>query len=1110
MKRIVAYFAERSLLVNLASVGLLIAGLVFILTAQREAFPNIEFDFVIVNTVYPGATADDVEKHISIPIEDELREVDGIEEIRSSSLEARSIVVVKLDPDLENKDKTINDIENAVDRVSDFPEDAEDPDITELEMSKTPVLEIALLDRIGIRGDKDEFELRRYTKILEDRLLEIDGVAKIDKRGYREREMIVEVNPDFLDAYHVAMNDIILALSRKNLNFPGGVIKKPEGEVLIRTIGEVQSADEIHDVLIRANDMGNWVRVGDVARVRDSFEDESIINKTSGRKAIMVTVIKKESADIINLVDRVRAEMGAFKKILPAHYELVAFNDLSYYVQRRLNVLVNNGILGFALVILSLLITLGWRISFVTALGIPIAFFGTFLWMAYSGVSINLMSMFGLIMVLGMIVDDAIIVSENVYRHLEAGEPIREAVITGTSEVIIPVGGTILTTIAAFSPLMFMSGIMGKFMWTLPAVITVALIASWIECMFILPSHIRDVERDSGKRKTSGSSEGRIFQFFKSRYSKVLSLVVGNRYKFIVGVFIFFAGTLVFARYNVKFILFPRGYIETFVIKAEAPTGTSVEDMSRKLSRIERIIAELPDAELDTFTSRAGIIQEDPHDPNTKMGSNYGVIIVHLTPAQGREREASRIIDWTRERCKPFLDEFDKLEFGEIHGGPPVGKAINVTIKGDDFDTLREIAREYKGYLMGIKGLKDVKDNFEEGKDEMRVIVDEKTAAMTGITVFDVASTVRSCYEGSVATTIKKTDEEIDIRVVFPESLRENLNSLKRIKVANRLGNLIPLSRVARFEKTRGISLINRKDWRRTISVTADIDEKAKGITSVSVNADLMEKFSDISSRFSGYTVSYEGEFKDTQESLTSLLKSFIVAAVVIYIILVSIFRSLVHPVIIMGVIPLTLLGVIWTFFFHGLPLSFLALMGVVGLTGVVVNDSIVLVDFIKKSRRNGLSPYDATIEAGAMRLRPVFLTTITTFLGLIPTAYGIGGYDPFLKPMAVSLSWGLAFGTLITLLVTPVLYNIFADIRRFIFKGEKEQYRPEFPPTTIREIEEEIESVVREDIMSEIRDEIKQEIRRSVREEMVNEKAAKNRQATEKRRSASNRKKKQ
>ncbi len=1088
MKRLVAYFAERSLLVNLFSVGLLIAGIVFIWTAQKEAFPNIEFDYIVVTTVYPGATAEDVEKHITISIEDELREVDGIEELFSNSLEARSIVVVKLDPDVENKDKTITDIKDAVDAVEDFPEDAEDPEVAELETSRMPVIEIAVINRNGIESDADEFELRRYAKILEDRLLEVDGVAKIDKRGYREREMIVEVSPALLDTYHVAMNDIIMALSKKNLNFPGGVVKKSDGEVLIRTIGEVQSAPEIANILIRANDLGNWVRVGDVASVRDSFEEERIINKTKGEKAIMITVIKKSSADIITLVDAVRAEVNSFRKVLPDNYELDLFNDLSYYVKRRLDVLVNNGIVGFILVVLSLLVTLGWRISLVTALGIPLAFFGTFLWMAYAGVTVNLMSMFGLIMVLGMIVDDAIIVSENVYRHMEMGKPVKEAVITGTSEVIIPVAGTIMTTIAAFSPLMFMSGIMGKFMWTLPAVVSVALIASWLECMFILPAHIGDVEGGSRRGTVHVPREGRLFQIFKEYYTRIIVVVVNNRYKSLIVIVLIFLGTLVFARFNLKFILFPEGNIETFTVKAEAPTGTSVEDMNKKLSKIERIIARLPDTELDTFTARAGIIQEQPNDPYTKLGSNYGIVIVHLTPALSRERQADQIIDWVREQCDPLADEFDKLEFDTVRNGPPVGKPISVAIKGDDFATLEKIADEYKRYLLTIKGLKDVKDNFEEGKDELRLVVNEKIAAITGITVYDVAATVRSCYEGTVATTIKKTDEEIDIRVIFPESLRENLASLQRIKIANRMGNLIPLSTVARFTPSTGISLINRKDWRRTISVTAEIDEKAPDVTSVAVNADLMEKFADISERYTGYTVNYEGEFKDTQESIRDLSRSFLIAFIIIYIILVSIFRSLVHPVIIISVIPLTFIGIVWTFFFHGLPLSFLALMGVVGLTGVVVNDSIVLVDFIKKARRNGLSPAEATIQAGATRLRAVFLTTITTFLGLIPTAYGIGGYDPFLKPMALSLSWGLAFGTVITLIGTPVFYNIFADMRRVLFRKNYEQYRGEFPPSTIEEMEKEIETTVKDEIMDDLRNEIREEVHRALQEERRND----------------------
>lgn len=311
--------------------------------------------------------------------------------------------------------------------------------------------------------------------------------------------------------------------------------------------------------------------------------------------------------------------------------------------------------------------------------------------------------------------------------------------------------------------------------------------------------------------------------------------------------------------------------------------------------------------------------------------------------------------------------------------------------------------------------------------------MNDRTAALAGISVYDIASTVRSCYEGTIATKIKKTDEEIDIRVIFPRSLRNDLASIGKIKIANRMGNLIPLQSVARLERSRGVSFITRKDWRRTISVTADIDEKAKDVTSVYVNRLLQKKFAGMEERYQGYTVDYAGEFKDTQESFQNLNRSFLMAALAIYIILVALFKSLIHPVTIMGIIPLSFLAVVWVFFLHGLPLSFLAMMGIVGLAGVVVNNSIVYLDFINVARTGGMDAFDASIEAGAKRVRPILLSSLTTVLGLLPTAYGIGGNDPFLKPMALSMAWGLAFGTLITLFATPVLYNIFEDIRGIV-----------------------------------------------------------------------------
>lgn len=360
MKKIIKYFAEQSLLVNIMTAGLIIAGLLFMFTAKREAFPRVDFDWVIINTIYPGSTAEDVEKHITIPIETKMKEVDGIEEIYGTSLEARSSVAIQIDPDSKDKDKIVNDIKDALDKVTDLPDDAEDPEFTELNTSMSPVLEISLLNKNGIKNDSDEFELRRYTKILEDRLLELNGVGKIEKSGYRDREMIVEVRPESLQSLHVAINEVINALSKKNLNFPGGVIKTPAGEFLIRTIGEVKNTDDISKVLIRANDTGYWVKVGDLAVVKDSFKEEEIITKTLGRKAITLTVIKKESADIIRTVDDIRKEIKDFRKILPEQYEMSEFNDMSFYVKRRLDVLVNNGIVGFTLVAITLFITLGW------------------------------------------------------------------------------------------------------------------------------------------------------------------------------------------------------------------------------------------------------------------------------------------------------------------------------------------------------------------------------------------------------------------------------------------------------------------------------------------------------------------------------------------------------------------------------------------------------------------------------------------------------------------------------------------------------------------------------------------------------------------------------
>ncbi len=1037
MKRLINFCLNNSLFFIMLFIGICIAGVVNMFAAKREAFPKIEYNYVVINTLYVGATAEDVEKLLTIPLEDQLREIDGIDELYSSSLEALSLIVVKLDADLENVDKTVNDLKNAIDRTEDLPDDSQKPIVTELSTAMTPIVDIALTKEGGIPTDEAESELRNQAKILEDRLLELRGVARIDKKGYRDREMHVEVDPALLNRYKVSMAEVIMALAKKNVNIPGGLIRNNGRDILVRTIGEVEQIGEIRKTLVRMNDAGGGITIGDVARIRDSFEEATIINKTNGASSITLTVLKKESADIIELVDRIKREVTTYKKTAPKEYTVNVHNDLSYFVKRRLDVLVVNGLGGFILVLIILVLSYGWRISILTALAIPFAMFATIVWMVSQDVSINLNSMFGLIMALGMLVDNNIVVSDNIYRHLEEKWPLREAVVKGTAEVMMPIAATALTTIASFAPLMFMTGIMGKFMWVLPAVVTVALIASWLESGFMLPVQIHEMQKRRKSTVTLKEEEGgRIFNALRTRYLSLLRACLRHRYLFSLGVTAVFIGTLAFGVLAMKFILFPTGGIETFVIKVEMPTGTSVTRMSEKMSEIEKVVATLPKSELDCFTSRAGIIQEHPGDPDTKRGSNYGVLLVYLTPEEERKRKADEIMDYVRLKTKA-LSDFTKIEFKPIRFGPPTGPPIYITVKGEDFAVLREISAIYKKHLKTIPGLKDIKDNYEPGKDELRIFVDDRKAALTGISVFDVATTVRAAYAGNVSTSIKKTEEKIDIRVQFPEGQRKNLDSWRSIKIINRMGNLIPLEMVARVERKQGISVIYRKGWRRNINVSAEIDEKAKDVTSVSVNTMLMKRFADMPDRYPGYTVDYEGEFKDTQESISNLMRSFLIAALAIYIILIAVFRSLAQPVIIMAIIPLALVAVVWSFFFHGHPISFLALMGVVGLAGVVVNNSIVFLDFVNSGRCAGLSAVEASLEAGAKRMRPIILSSLTTVMGLAPTAYGILGNDPFLKPMALSMVWGLALGTVITLFVTPVLYTIFTDLSVRIFRRD-------------------------------------------------------------------------
>ncbi|MCB1174902.1 MAG: efflux RND transporter permease subunit [Leptospiraceae bacterium] len=1200
MRTFIDYFLDRGLFVNLLTFILIVVGGFIAMTMNKEAFPNIDFDIVSISTIYPGASPEEVEKLVTNPIEDMIKEVDGIKEFRSGSLENRSGIIITIDPDVEDTSKVVDDIRSAIDRAEDLPDDAEEPIITEISTARQPVIQWSL-QRLK---DKDGnyvisySELREYSRRLENLFLNEGGVARVERQGWRDAEIFVDVNPDLLNRYYIGTDTIVNTLASRNVNFPGGEMKQNGEEVAVRTIGEYEGVREIMRTPLRSNDVGQSVPVAAVAQVREDFAEPEILETTLGRDAVNLTVVKRQSADIIDVVDSskrivqefapytvvmhfsrkghsgtelqssfetplrellcIPVEEPGFKERLQAlfapdygvilkefkaeednlavtfvmdastianedlddslqvykerdqeiretvlawlkqnHSEMqVRFdshpgiqgvaihhlNDMSFFVRRRLGILANNGAFGLILVVGSLFFFMGWRTSLMVAMGIPTAMGIAFMVMSYLGVTLNLISMFGLILVIGILVDDAIIVSENFYRYYEEGMDVYTAASKGASEVIPPVVATISTSVAAFGPMMFMSGIFGKFIYTIPLVVIIALLASLFECFVILPSHLREVNLLAGGDTTNETNEqgGHWFQQFRdSVFTPAMRWGLHHRW-IAVGVLValFFVSVAMIPLGLVGFKLFPSA-IETLHVKFTTPTGTTKEETLRYIEAFEQELDKLPTTELKNYSSRSGITQKPSgNDPFTRRGSNYGQTVVYLTLEQDRDVSTADIVTKLRnrtewllgpkalklkkeqdaevierlkakgdtdtlalyenvkieipERYRDLKGKMENLEIEMLQGGPPVGKPIAIEIIGDNFGEMNQIANEYKAVMKNINGIVDIDDDFLDGKNELQLDINEELASQAGVSVLQIAQAVNTAFEGTEATSIRRPQEEVIIRVRFAEQFRNSTDALKKLFVTNRQGQLIPVSKMIRIHEARGVIAINHLDGRRLMTVTANVDEK-KGMSSAKATALVQKASRTIPARYPAYTIQYGGENKDTDESLNSLFAAFGVGAFVIFMILASLFRSLVQPAVVMVSIPFALIGVIWGFFLHGHPLSFLSIMGIVGLAGVVVNDSIVLVDFANRIRDENpeMGSIEIVTQAASMRLRAVMLTTLTTVLGLLPTAYGLGGYDPFLVPMALSFAWGLMFSTVLVLGLVPILYSIVMDTQQ-------------------------------------------------------------------------------
>lgn len=1030
MKRLIEFFATQGLFGNLLTFFIIVVGIYTALSTRREIFPNISFDVILVTTVYKGASATDVEQLVTNPLERELKEVDGIKKMSSGSIEGRSVIVLELDVNATTEEQAKNDVRDVVERFSDLPLDAEKPIVTSMESKQQPLIEVS------VEGNIPPIELRQISRELEKEIENIDGVASVKPLGMQDLEVRVETDPLRLSRYQVSLEDLIISLKKQNVSISGGNVESTNSnptEKIVRTVGEFSNINEIENTVIRANDFGRSVRVRDVAEVTMTLTEPSTMNRTNGLPTIRLTILKEEREDAIHLVDRVKKRVDDLIPTLDKRVHISYVNDASEYIRRRLNILLGNFSIGFLCVLLLLPLLLPFKFSLLIAIGEPFAFLGAMLLFHVLDISINMVSLIGLIIVSGILVDDGIVVVDNIVQKIQKGVTPLRAAILGSQQMWVPIIASSLTTIVAFLPMMMMSGIFGKFTRYIPYGVILPILMSLFENFFIMPHHVGEFIRSSDFNRTprniftrmSAYSQGVWELTVVPFYIKTLRIVIHYRYRFLLSVMALFFSTLLLAWKGMRTVLFPPEGVEIFVIRVDAPTGTPIHRTAELVKPIENSITKLPKKELRDFITTIGLQAQSPHDPNTKRGEEYAQIIVYLTPENERERKAYDIIEDTRSRTKTITG-LERIVFERINPGPPVGRPVSIGVRGKNYEDILPAAHEVKERLKKIQGVSDIEDNNIIGKEEIRVEVNGEEASAANLTVDSIGNHIRAAYEGVVATSMRKLDEEIDVRVSLTKEAREKESTLNQLKIGNPRGFLIPLNKVARLSHQSNMAVYSHEDNERQIQITGEIDTK---ITSSSrVNQEMRKETEKLKSSFPKVSFHFGGEDTDTKESLESLFKSFMVAIFSIFLILVATFKKLLQPLVILVSIPLGMIAVILTFFVHGLPITFLGLVGMVGLSGIIVNSAIVFIDFVNQARKEGEDKLESLIQAAKLRIRPIFLTSVTTAVGILPTGYGFGGLDKFVVPIALAMGWGLVIGSLLTVYIIPAILATLDD----------------------------------------------------------------------------------
>lgn len=1038
------YFIDRPLFVRIAIVGIILISLVSIRKMQRDGFPQVDLGTMIITTKYLGASPKDVEENVTRLIEDEIKGVAGIKTFTSTSQENVSSIVVEIDIDYPDQKEVKDEIRRAVERVTDLPPEVKErPQIRDLKATEFPAISV------GISGDKVEYGVvRDVAKLVEKEIKRIPGVSQVDKYAYRDKEFLVYTDPAKLKANYIGITDVLQAISARNIKATSGTLEQGLSQRNILTVAEYNSTSDIQETIVRSEFGGGTIRVKNVAEIKDGFEDELMRTYFNGKQGITLTIKKSGSEDIIRLVDRVNDFVQKKKKLLPKGVELTIASDASKVVRNRIDVVLSNALFGFFLVVGVMIFFIDFRSSLLIASSIPFSFLLTFILMDYLDQSINAVSLVAMITALGMIVDQSVVVTENSMFYVARGGDKDKNILAGTMEVVMPIFASVCTTVFAFIPMFAVTGTIGKFIRVIPIVVIVSLFASLLYSWFFLPSLLNEYGKAAHHKDDNFRNrlEKRLTYFYKNS----LKIFLKRRYVSLLGLMSFMFFTFLVIAPQVRVNLFPSAGADRFNITLEMPDYYSFDASQKVLFEVDKIVLSLPKQELAYSTTKLGTGNGNQLAVPIGGEKNLSITEVGLTASNLRDRTADDIAAEVRNRIIALNLPLENLDVQVAKPGPPVGKPIELRIHSDRPDYRQKYTEKVIEYLKQTKGVYDITSNAKLGREEYKIDINYAILGQLGLTVQDVTTNLRIAFDGIIATSIVRENEEIGIRVKFPSKYRDSTSNILNLEVRNKTGALIPIRSFATISTTRADSKIYHTNAEVTTTVTANVEPnfvpKVIVDTTIGHFADELRDIPEVS-------MSYGGEAEKAQESFLSLVIAFMLGFIAIYLAIVLLFESFAQPILVLMAVPFGLTGVFWAFFAHGLGFSFFALIGVIGLSGIVVNNSIMMMEFINK-----FFPKGSTIRRTAhavvrdkvlvmrgsiRRLRPILITTATTVLGLMPTGYGIGGSDPFIEPMVLALAYGIISSTIITLYGIPVLYIInrdivwfFQRIKKFAFRG--------------------------------------------------------------------------